>query len=149
MEALRRNLATLESEYAQFDELDWGASASKIQRLTEERDRLVAASDVLRQLKEQLDRAEAMLGKTDKDLERAKEERAKTAQRRTDTRNLFASTEAEQRAARVPTETQSQALDACAPTRWASTDLRWSPATIGSRMCANGCKSASMPMRNA
>ena len=112
LEALRRNLATLESEFAQFDELDWGASASKIQRFTEERDRLVAASDVLRQLNEQLDRAEAALGKMEGRLEEAKEARAKTEQRCADAKDLRASTEAEQRAARSPTETQSQALDA-------------------------------------
>ena len=112
MEAQRRNLATLESEFAQFDELDWGASASKIQRLAEERDRLAAASDVLRQLNEQLERAEAALGKMEGRLEEAKEARAKTEQRRADARDLRASTEAEQRAARSPTETQSLALNA-------------------------------------
>lgn len=112
MEAQRRNLATLESEFAQFDELDWGASASKIQRLTEARDRLVAASDVLRQLKKQLDRAEAALGKTEEQLDKAKEDRAKTEQRRTDARNLRASTEVDQRTAKAPTDTQSKSLEA-------------------------------------
>ena len=112
MEALRRNLATLKSEFAQFDELDWGTSASKIQRLTEERGRLVAASDVLRQLKEQLDRADATLRKTNEHLEEAKDVRSKTEQRRADARDLLTSTGVEQRATKAPSETQSQALDA-------------------------------------
>ncbi len=112
MEDQRRNLATLKSEFSQFDELDWGTSASKIQRLIEERDRLVATSDVLRQLDRQLHRAEATLGKTEEQLEKGKEERAKTEQRRTDAQNLLANTEAEQSAAKAPTEKQSKALDA-------------------------------------
>ena len=112
MEKQRRNLATLQSEYTRFDELDWGASASEIQRLTGERDRLAAASDVLRQLKEQLDRAEATLGKTEGQLEEAKDARARTEQRRADARDQLASTGAELRETRAPTEAQSEALHA-------------------------------------
>ena len=110
IETQRRNLATLESEYAQFDELDWGAVAAKIQRLTDERDHLAAASDILRQLKEQLDRAEAALRDAEKQLEDAREGRARTDQKRTDAQGLLAATEAELREAKAPTTTQSQAL---------------------------------------
>ena len=112
IEAQRRDLATLVSEYAQFDELDWGASASKIQRLTEERNRLTSASDVLRQLKEQLDRAEAALGDAEKQLEDAREGRAGTKQRRADAQDLLVITEVELREAKAPTETQAEALPA-------------------------------------
>ena len=110
IEVQRRNLATLESEYARFDELDWGATAAKIQRLTDERDRLASASDVLRQLKAQLDRAEAALRDAEKKLEDAREGRARTKQRRADAQDLLATTEAELRDARAPAGTQSQAL---------------------------------------
>ena len=112
LEAQRRNLATLESEYARFDELDWGASASKIQRLAEERERLACASDVLRQLKEQLDRAVATLDNTEKQLEEVKATRAKTEQRCADTRDLLANTEAVLREAKAPTAAQMEALHA-------------------------------------
>ena len=112
LEAQGRNLATLASEYARFDELDWGASASMIQRLTGERDRLASASDVLRQLKKQLDLAEATLDDTEKQLEEAREGRAKTDQKRGDARDLLANTEAVLREAKAPIAAQTEALQA-------------------------------------
>ena len=112
VEAQRRNLATLESEYARFDELDWGATAAKIQRRTDERDRLASASDVLRQLKKQLDRAETALREAEEQLEGALADRARTEQKHSDARELLAGIEAELRAAAAPTEAQAQALPA-------------------------------------
>ena len=112
MEAKRRNLGTLESEYTRFDELDWGATAANIQRLTDERDRLASASDVLRQLKKQLDRAEATLREAEEQLEEARAGRAKTEQRHSDARQLRTNTQAELLDAAAPTESQAQALPA-------------------------------------
>lgn len=112
VEAQRRSLGMLQSEYTRFDELDWGETATRIQRLTDERDRLASASDVLRQLKEQLDRAEIALRKAEEQLQNASADRAKTEQRHTDAQQLFAHTEAELREAAAPTESHAQALPA-------------------------------------
>ncbi len=112
VEAQKRNLATLQSEYTRFDELDWGTVAATIQRLADERDRLLSASDVLRQLKEQLDRANDALRAADKKLEDSQANRAKTEARNDDARKLLANTEAEVRETAAPTESQAQALPA-------------------------------------
>ena len=112
VEEQRRNLARLDSEYARFEELDWGAMAAKIQHLADERDRLASASDVLRQLREQLDRAEAALRGAEGQLEEAKAGRARTEQRHSDARDLCTNTEAELRDATAATDAQAEALPA-------------------------------------
>ncbi len=58
-QAERKNLETrLEAlarleEFGDFEELDWASIAAEIATLTEERDRLESASDILKQLNDQ------------------------------------------------------------------------------------------------
>jgi len=50
----RLDALTRLDEFHDFEELDWASVATEIARLTEERKKLEAASDTLRQLNEQL-----------------------------------------------------------------------------------------------
>ncbi len=83
MEALTR----LE-EFVDFSELDWGSVAAEVAALTDERERLAAASDVLAQLGERLREAMAARAAVETELEAARDKRSKVEQRRSDTRDL-------------------------------------------------------------
>ncbi|MDQ3287223.1 MAG: ATP-dependent exonuclease SbcCD, C subunit-like protein [Pseudomonadota bacterium] len=80
-------LAKLE-EFTGFDVLDWGSVASVIAALSDERDRLAAGSDILRQLGERQQRAEHELGEAVLALDAARDKRSRVEQRRSDAEAL-------------------------------------------------------------
>lgn len=71
-------------EFVDFQELDWGTIAGEIVTLIEERERLTQASDVLKQLEDQLGEATKALAETDDRLDGARDKRSKIEQRQTD-----------------------------------------------------------------
>ena len=75
-------------EFTAFDELDWASIATEIALLHDERSRLEAASDVLKQLNESLRALQTAQQETDQALQAAREKRAKVEQRRTDAHEL-------------------------------------------------------------
>jgi uncharacterized protein YPO0396 len=78
----RLDALTRLDEFHDFEELDWASVATEIARLIEERKKLEAASDTLRQLNEQLrERLEARK-KTESDLLAARERRTTAEERR-------------------------------------------------------------------
>lgn len=89
----RLDALTRLDEFNDFEELDWASVATEIARLTDERKRLEAASDALRQLNEQLQESIASRRQTDSALQGARERRAKTEQRRMDAQELRKQTE--------------------------------------------------------
>lgn len=86
-------LARLE-EFTDFEELDWASVATEIAALSEERDQLAAASDILKQLGERLREASQHLNVIESDLEEAKDKRSKIEQRRSDAEVLRQQTHA-------------------------------------------------------
>lgn len=76
-------------EFADFDELDWAAKAAEVAGLEDELKRLESASDVLKQLNDQLREANRALDDLGKELETAKDKRSKVEQRRTDAETLW------------------------------------------------------------
>lgn len=98
-------------EITAFQDLDWGDVARRITKLSEERQRLAAASDVLMELNERLQEAIATLRQTELSLESALQERAKTEQRQSDAGALWQETET--RLAETPLdETLAERLEA-------------------------------------
>jgi uncharacterized protein YPO0396 len=91
--AIRLDALTRLDEFNDFQELDWASVAAEIARLTDERKRLEAASDALRQLNEQLQESIASRRQTDLALQGARERRAKAEQRRMDAQELQKQTE--------------------------------------------------------
>jgi len=91
--AIRLDALTRLDEFNDFQELDWASVAAEIARLTDERKRLEAASDALRQLNEQLQESIASRRQTDLALQGARERRAKAEQRRMDAQELRKQTE--------------------------------------------------------
>lgn len=91
--ATRLDALTRLDEFKDFEEMDWASVASEIARLTEERKRLEAASDALRQLNEQLQELIASRRHTDSALQGVRERRAKAEQRRMDAQELQKQTE--------------------------------------------------------
>ena len=89
----RLDALTRLDEVNDFEELDWATVATEIARLTDERKRLEAASDALRQLNEQLQERLESRKETDSALQAARERRAKTEQRRMDALELRNQTE--------------------------------------------------------
>ncbi|MEO7851312.1 MAG: SbcC/MukB-like Walker B domain-containing protein [Rubrivivax sp.] len=81
-------------EFTAFEELDWASVATDIAALQDERRRLESASDVLRQLNEELRQLQTALKRGDDELQDARDRRAKLAQRRTDAQQLRQQTEA-------------------------------------------------------
>lgn len=77
----RLDALTRLDEFNDFEELDWASVATEITRLTDERKRLEAASDALRQLNEQLQERLESRKKTDSDLQDARA-RCTTAEER-------------------------------------------------------------------
>jgi uncharacterized protein YPO0396 len=72
-------------EFTDFEEQDWAAVAREIAALADERQRLEAASDVLRQLNEKLADAISVQRQIESEFDAAKSARAKAEQRRDDT----------------------------------------------------------------
>ena len=107
-----RNLATLSSEYTDFTEQDWRPLAAKIEQLREERERLIAASDVLKKLEVQLDRARAALKETETELDDAKDARSKTEEKKDHAKRLRMETETLVRDTVEMFEPLSDSLDA-------------------------------------
>lgn len=84
----RLDALTRLEEFSAFDELDWRGVAADIAQLKDERDRLEAASDVLKQLNDSLrDLQQAQL-KTGADLRAAQANLARAEQRRADAQAL-------------------------------------------------------------
>ncbi|MHB1121337.1 MAG: ATP-binding protein [Ramlibacter sp.] len=93
LEGQLQALARLE-EFVSFEELDWGSVAAGIAALADERERLAAASDVLKQLGERLREVRDALGIIEKELEAARDKRSKPEQRRSDSLALQEQTKA-------------------------------------------------------
>ena len=75
-------------EFRSFDEVDWFSIATEIAQLLDERIKLESASDVLKQLNDDLRKHQATHKETDNTLQIAREKRAKLEQRRTDAQDL-------------------------------------------------------------
>jgi uncharacterized protein YPO0396 len=86
-------LARLE-EFTHFDEIDWRSVAGEVATLTDERERLAQASDVLKQLAERLREAVQTLSATEQEFDAARDKRSKAEQRRSDALALQAQTQA-------------------------------------------------------
>ena len=71
-------------EYADFSELNWQSLAVEVAQLTDEKQRLESASDVLKQLTERLNEIVAALKNTDAQLEEHKDKRSKAEQKKSD-----------------------------------------------------------------
>ncbi|MEF3076708.1 ATP-binding protein [Methylobacter sp. Wu1] len=80
-------------EYADFRELDWQSLTLELAQLKDEKKRLASASDILKQLTEQLNEIVAELKNTESKLEKRKDERSKTEQRKSDAEVLQAQTQ--------------------------------------------------------
>ncbi|MES2356193.1 MAG: ATP-binding protein [Pseudomonadota bacterium] len=87
------NLSKL-GEYAEFHELDWQSLASDIAKLQDEKRQLESASDMLKQLTEQLNALMLELKETERQLEDHKDKRSKTAQKQSDAEALRVQTQA-------------------------------------------------------
>lgn len=81
-------------ELRSFEEIDWATVAIAVAALTDERDRLAAASDVLKQLEQRLGEATATQSKLDGEWETACDKRSKVEQRRSDAQALLQQTQA-------------------------------------------------------
>ncbi|OGW28595.1 MAG: ATP-dependent exonuclease SbcCD, C subunit-like protein [Nitrospirae bacterium GWC2_57_13] len=94
--ALKERLTALSKldEYADFHELDWQSLAQEVARLTDEKQKLESASDVLKQLTERLNEVVTALKGTETQLEEQKDKRSKTEQKKTDAEALRAQTQA-------------------------------------------------------
>ena len=90
----RLNALTRLEEFTAFEELDWASVATAIAQLADERSRLEAASDVLKQLNDDLRALQLAQKETGLDLQTAREKRAKVEQRRADAQELRHHTEA-------------------------------------------------------
>lgn len=94
--ALKDRLTALSKldEYADFHELDWQSLAVDVAQLTDEKQRLESASDVLKQLTERLNEVVTALKGTEAQLEEHKDKRSKTEQKKTDAEALRVQTQA-------------------------------------------------------
>lgn len=81
-------------EYADFRELDWQSLAVEVANLQEEKHKLESASDVLKQLTEQLNEIVAALKGTEAQLEEHKDKRSKAEQKKNDAEALRVQTQA-------------------------------------------------------
>ncbi|MCG6868985.1 MAG: ATP-dependent exonuclease SbcCD, C subunit-like protein [Gammaproteobacteria bacterium] len=77
----RASLLAKLDEYRDFQELDWRSVGIDVERLETERRELEEASDVLRQLTEQLHGLQAQIAETESQLEARREARARTEQK--------------------------------------------------------------------
>ncbi|MBU2839351.1 ATP-dependent exonuclease SbcCD, C subunit-like protein [Acidithiobacillus thiooxidans] len=90
----RLDALTRLEEFTAFDELDWASVATEIAQLVDERQRLESASDVLKQLNDNLHTLLKTQKETGEALQAAREKRAKVEQRRADAQALRQQTEA-------------------------------------------------------
>ncbi len=86
------SLAGLE-QFRSFEEIDWASVELEVAALTQERERLAAASDVLQQLHERLREASRDLAATEAELDTARDKRSKLEQRRNDAESLLQETQ--------------------------------------------------------
>ena len=84
----RLGLLSKLEEYPDFGELDWRPLALEISRLEDEKQRLEAASDVLKMLAVQLQDVEESLAETDRQLKERYDKRSRAEQKRSDTQEL-------------------------------------------------------------
>lgn len=77
----RKEVISKLEEFRDYTELDWGAMAALIRQLEEERARIEGASNVLRQLQQELKQAEQQLQEAREKLEKRQAELAKTEAR--------------------------------------------------------------------
>ncbi|MDZ4377319.1 MAG: ATP-binding protein [Xanthomonadaceae bacterium] len=84
----RLDALTRLDEFTVFDELDWASVATEIAQLSDERRRLESASDVLKQLHDNLRALQKAHKDTGEALQAAREKRAKLEQRRSDAQDL-------------------------------------------------------------
>jgi uncharacterized protein YPO0396 len=91
--ASRLDALTRLEEFTAFDELDWASVATEIAQLVDERRRLELASDVLKQLNEQLRELQQALKKADADLRAAIEKRGDVLRRQKTAQELRQQTE--------------------------------------------------------
>ena len=89
----RLDALTRLEEFTTFDELDWASVATEIAQLVDERSRLESASDILKQLNENLRALQSAQKDTGSELQGAREKRAKVEQRRADAQDLHRQTE--------------------------------------------------------
>lgn len=89
----RLDALTRLEEFTAFDELDWASVATEVAQLVDERSRLESASDVLKQLNENLRKLQKAQKETDAELQAARDKRAKAEQRRSDAQDLRQQTE--------------------------------------------------------
>ncbi len=96
LNALKDRLTALSKldEYADFHELDWQSLAVEVAQLTDEKQRLESASDVLKQLTERLNEVVTALKSTETQMEEHKDKRSKTEQKKTDAEALRVQTQA-------------------------------------------------------
>lgn len=91
--ATRLDALTRLEEFTVFDELDWASVATEITQLIDERSRLESASDVLKQLNDNLRTLQRAQKETAETLQAAREKRAKVEQKRSDAHDLRQHTE--------------------------------------------------------
>ena len=88
-----KNLARL-MDFSDYSELDWASLAVEVQKLKAEREKLEAASDLMRELGQQLATLEAEQFKTETALNTQREKRAATAQKISSSQGLRELTQA-------------------------------------------------------
>lgn len=93
---LRERLTALSKldEHTDFRELDWKLLAVEVALLTDEKQKLESASDVLKQLTERLNSVTAELKETESRLEERKDKRSKAEQKKNDAETLHTQTQA-------------------------------------------------------
>jgi uncharacterized protein YPO0396 len=94
--ALRERLTALSQldEYADFRELDWQSISKEMAQLADEKQKLEAASDVLKQLAERLNQVVAILDDTEAQLKEHQDKRSKADQKKEDAETLQSQTQA-------------------------------------------------------
>ena len=92
---LKERLSTLSKlgEYTEFREIDWQAVALEIAQLSEEKQKLEAASDLLKQLSLQLQELQLTLQQTEVKLNERRDKRSKIEQRNSDAQILRVQTQ--------------------------------------------------------
>jgi len=137
--AIRARLATLSKldVYRDFRELDWRPLASEVARLHEEKRRLEAASDVLKQLGERLNAVVLALEETERRLVDRRDDRSRAVQRRNDADALRVQTQA----------VLDDPANAVHPARFASLDAMRAEALGEHRLEVENCDPREQDMR--
>lgn len=81
-------------EYTDFHELDWQSLTVEVAQLSDEKQRLESASDVLKQLAERLNEVVVAMKATEGQLEEHRDKRSKAEQKRSDAEALRLQTQA-------------------------------------------------------